>query len=301
MSFFKKLKKGLTRTSENLTSVFTKRKLDKAALQDLEEALIMADIGVKTSAKIIENFAKSRFEKEISEDEIKNALAKEIEDILSPVVANFNFKEISNKPKVIMFVGVNGTGKTTTIGKLASQASDVKKRSVIAACDTFRAAAVDQLKTWAERSGNYFYSGAQNEDPASVAYKAYEEAKKQNADILFIDTAGRLQNKKGLMDELAKIVRVLKKHDETIPHETILVLDATTGQNAVSQAQSFKEIANVTGIIITKLDGSAKGGVVVAIADALKLPIFAVGVGEGIDDLEAFSATDYARAIVGLD
>ncbi len=299
MSFFGKLKQGLSKTSSQFTGVFTKRKLDKEALQELEDALIMADIGVKTSAKIIENFAKNRFEKEISEQEIKEALAEEIENILAPVTSKLNLNDIK-KPLVMMFVGVNGTGKTTSIGKLAAQAGKMKKKCMIAACDTFRAAAVEQLKTWADRSGAGFYSASQNSDPASVAYKAYEEAMKQGADILFIDTAGRLQNKAGLMDELAKIVRVLKKHDENIPHETILVLDATTGQNAVSQAQIFKEIANISGIIITKLDGSAKGGVVVALADSLKLPIYAVGVGEAIDDLEDFTAKDFSRALVGL-
>jgi fused signal recognition particle receptor len=300
MRFFSRLRQGLAKTSGSFTGVLTKRKLDQAALDELEEALIKADVGPKTAAKIIGNFAKNRFDKEIGEDEIKTALAKEIEDILAPVVSKLELKT-DKKPKVIMFVGVNGTGKTTTIGKLSAQAKQEKLKCVIAACDTFRAAAVDQLKTWAERSGHIFYSGEANADPASVAFKAYEEAIKQKADILFIDTAGRLQNKKALMDELAKIVRVLKKHDEALPHETILVLDATTGQNAISQAEIFKEIANVSGIIITKLDGSAKGGVVVALADSIKLPIMAVGVGEGIDDLNDFSAEDFSKALIGLN
>lgn len=300
MSFFGKLKQGLSKTTGNITSVITKRKLDDAALQELEEALITADVGVKTSAKIIKEFSSSRFGKEVSEEEIKIALAEEVQKILQPVTSKLSLSEAEGKTKVMMFVGVNGTGKTTTIGKLASQANSAGQRVMIAACDTFRAAAVDQLKIWAERSGNKFFESTQNADPASVAYKAYEEAVKEQADILMIDTAGRLQNKKGLMDELAKIVRVLKKHDGALPHETILVLDATTGQNAISQAETFKEIANVTGIIITKLDGSAKGGVVVALADTLKLPIYAVGVGEGIEDLKDFSADEFSRALVGL-
>lgn len=299
MSFFDKLKQGLFKTSSNFTDVFTKRKLDAEELQQLEEALIIADVGVKTSAKIIAEFSKNRFDKEISEEEAKQALVSEVAKILAPVTANLNLEDSSKNLRVMMFVGVNGTGKTTTIGKIALQYNQLGKRVVIAACDTFRAAAVEQLKAWAERSGNKFYAGSDNADPASVAYKAYEEAIKEDADILMIDTAGRLQNKSGLMDELAKIVRVLKKHDENIPHDVILVLDATTGQNAISQAEEFKKIANVTGLIITKLDGSAKGGVVVALADTIKLPIYAVGVGEKIDDLKNFSAEEFARALVG--
>lgn len=299
MSFFGKLKKGLSKTSGNIGAVITKRKLDEAALEELEEALISADIGVKTSAKIIKDFSSTRFGKEVSEEEIKEALAAEVEKILSPVVSKLSLTT-SGKTKVMLFVGVNGTGKTTTIGKLSSQANQIGQRVMIAACDTFRAAATDQLKVWAERSGNKFFEDTETTDPASVAYKAYNEAVKEDADILMIDTAGRLQNKKVLMEELSKIVRVLKKHGDALPHETILVLDATTGQNAISQAETFKEIANVTGIIITKLDGSAKGGVVVALADQLKIPIYAAGVGEGIDDLDDFSARDFSRALVGL-
>jgi fused signal recognition particle receptor len=300
MSFFKRLKQGLTKTSSKFTAVFTKRKLDDAAIEELEEALILADIGPKCAAKIISNFSKSRFDKEILEDEIKQSLAQEIEDILTPVTKKLNLNS-EHKPLVLMFVGVNGTGKTTTIGKLASEASSLGKKTIIAACDTFRAAAIEQLKTWAIRSGNKLFSVEQNADPASVAYRAYEEAVKDKADILMIDTAGRLQNKSGLMDELAKIVRVLKKHDENIPHETILVLDATTGQNAISQTSAFKDIANISGMIITKLDGSAKGGVVVALADEFKIPIFAVGVGEQIEDLKDFTAKEFAQALLGIE
>ncbi len=300
MSFFGKLKQGLSRTSSGFTGVLTKRKLDAAALEELEEALIMADVGVKTAGQIIKLFSSSRFGKEVSEEEIKTALATEVTNILTPVASHLELSRKPEGPHVIMFVGVNGTGKTTTIGKLAYQASAAGKKCVIAACDTFRAAAQDQLKVWAERSKSSFFEGAQNADPASVAFRAYEEAVKQNADILFIDTAGRLQNKSGLMDELAKIVRVIKKHNDSIPHETVLVLDATTGQNALSQAQAFREIADVSGIIVTKLDGSAKGGVVVALADSQKLPIYAVGVGEQAEDLKPFSADDFAKALIGL-
>jgi len=301
MSFFKKLKHGLSKTSTNLGAVFTKRKLDDAALEQLEEALIMADMGPKLSSRIIADFARTRFGKEVTEEETKIALAAEIETILKPFAKPLPLFSAEHKPHVIIFVGVNGTGKTTSIGKLANQASAQGKKTMVAACDTFRAAAAQQLERWVERSGNRFFSGADNADPASVAYQAYQAAVKENMDILMIDTAGRLQNKKGLMEELAKIIRVLKKIDEKIPHEIILALDSTTGQNAISQAEVFKEIANVTGIIITKLDGSAKGGVVVAIADSVKVPIYAVGVGEGIDDLKDFEASDYAKALVGLE
>ena len=302
MSFFSKLKQGLSKTSSNINFALTAKKLDDETLEELEEALIMADLGPQTAAKIIANFRSKKFGKEITEQEIKESLAFEVQQILSPICSKINFDnpEIS-APQVILFVGVNGSGKTTTIGKLASQAKAEGKKTMLAACDTFRAAAVDQLKIWAERSGVTLHTGAENADPASVAYKAYEAAKAENIDVLFIDTAGRLQNKSGLMDELAKIVRVLKKHNEEIPHETILVLDATTGQNAVSQAEIFKEIADVTGIIVTKLDGSAKGGVVVALADKIKIPLKAIGVGEGIDDLQDFSADEFSQALLGIE
>ncbi len=304
MSFFKKLKQGLTKSSNKIstgiTDIFTKRKLDSETLEELEELLITSDIGPKTSAQIIENFAKGRFGKDISDDEVKEALSFEITKILEPCSKKLETKNDGDAPFIMMFVGVNGTGKTTSIGKIASQLKSEGKSIAICACDTFRAAAVEQLETWADRSGAYFIRGNDNADPASVAYKAFEGAKRENSDILMVDTAGRLHNKSQLMDELAKISRVLKKHDESLPNETILVLDATTGQNAINQAEVFNEIANITGIIITKLDGGSKGGVVVAIADKLKLPIYAVGVGEAIDDLKDFDAKEFADSLVGL-
>ncbi len=301
MGIFNKFKQGLTKTSSNISAVLTKKKLDTETLDELVEALMLADVGPKTSIKLVQEFSQNRFGKEISENEIKQSLSEEIIKILKPLEAKVDFARPETGPRVILFVGVNGSGKTTTIGKLAAQAASEGKTSIVAACDTFRAAAADQLKIWAQRSGSTIIEGEQNADPASLAYKAFAEAKAKNSDLLFIDTAGRLQNKKGLMDELGKIVRVLKKHDENIPHQTILVLDGTTGQNAISQAEIFKEVANITGIIVTKLDGTAKGGAVVALADQLKLPIYCLGVGEGIDDLKSFSAEDFGRAMVGLD
>lgn len=304
MSFFKRLKEGLSKSSNKISTgisdIFTKKKLDQETLDELEELLITSDIGPKTSAEIIENFAKGRFGKDISDEEVKQALSEEIEKILAPYTKKLE-PETDIKPFTIMFVGVNGTGKTTTIGKLGLRYNNEGKNITIAACDTFRAAAVEQLETWANRSGARFFKGENQADPASVAYRAFENAKNNNSDIVMIDTAGRLQNKSGLMEELAKISRVLKKHGEELPHETILVLDATTGQNAISQAETFKEVANITGIIITKLDGSAKGGIIVAIADKLKLPIYAVGVGESIEDLKEFNAKDFADALVGIE
>lgn len=304
MSFFKRLKEGLSKSSNKISTgisdIFTKKKLDQETLDELEELLISSDIGPKTSLNIIDNFAKGRFGKDISEEEVKEALSQEITKILQPYAKKLENKTDDNFPFTLMFVGVNGTGKTTTIGKFASRFKAEGNSLTIAACDTFRAAAVEQLETWAERSGSKFFKGEDQADPASVAYRAFESAKNDNSDIIMIDTAGRLQNKSGLMEELAKISRVIKKHDESLPHETILVLDATTGQNAISQVEIFKEIVNVTGIIITKLDGSAKGGIIVALADKFKLPIYAVGVGESIEDLKEFDEKEFADALVGI-
>lgn len=302
MSFFKRLKEGLSKSSNKISTgisdIIKKKKLDQETLDELEELLISSDLGPQTSANIIENFAKGRFGKDVSDEEVKQALSEEIAKILEPHAKKL--EPSAEKPYTIMFVGVNGTGKTTTIGKIASRFKENGKNITIAACDTFRAAAVEQLETWANRSNSQFFRGEENADPASVAFRAYEGAKNDGNDILMIDTAGRLQNKSALMEELAKMSRVLKKHSEGLPHETILVLDATTGQNAVSQAEIFKEIADITGIIITKLDGSAKGGIIVSLADRFKLPIYAVGVGESIEDLKEFDAKAFADALVGL-
>lgn len=303
MSWFKRLSSGLSKSSSKLTEgisgIFTKRKLDDEMLEELEELLILSDMGASTAATLVANFAKSRFDKEISEDEVKTALAEEIALLLEPVAKPLSV-EAGHQPHVIMMVGVNGNGKTTTLGKLAQQYRQRGKRVMIAACDTFRAAAVEQLSVWGERAGCPVVTGAPNADPASVAYQALEQAQAQSADILLIDTAGRLQNKANLMEELSKISRVLTKLDDTAPHETVLVLDATTGQNAHSQAQSFRGSANITGLIVTKLDGTAKGGVVVALAEKFGLPIHAVGVGESIEDLHDFTPRDFARSLMGL-
>jgi len=304
MSWFKKLKSGLSKSSGKITggitAVFTKRRLDEDMLEELEDILIMADIGATTAAKVVSEFGKERFDKELDVAEVKQALADEVAKILSPVAIPLTLVEEST-PTVIMMVGVNGNGKTTTLGKLAQQYRQQGKSVMIAACDTFRAAAVEQLVVWGERSGCEVVRGAHQADPASVAFTAFEEARAKKADILLVDTAGRLQNKQGLMEELAKISRVMKKIDENAPHHTILVLDATTGQNAHSQAKSFKDMVNISGLVVTKLDGTAKGGVVVALAEAFALPIHAVGVGEGIEDLQAFDADEFASSLMGVE
>jgi fused signal recognition particle receptor len=317
MSWFQKLKSGLQKSSSKITSgiegIFTKRKIDAATLDELEELLIQSDLGPHTSAKIIAEFAKNRVGKDADINEIKSFLSAQIQNILEPIAQKIIVPENLNPPKnnpfVILVVGVNGNGKTTTIGKLASQFKAQGKKVVIAACDTFRAAAVEQLDVWAQRAQAEIIKpeiikgeqGAEKPvDAASVAFKALEHAQRTNADILLIDTAGRLHNKKGLMDELAKISRVLKKIDETLPHETILVLDSTTGQNALAQVEAFKELANISGLVVTKLDGTAKGGVVVALADKFKLPVYAIGVGEAIDDLKDFNAKEFADNLLGV-
>jgi len=295
-----RLSAGLKKSSQKFTDVLTKRKLDEAALEDLEETLIMADLGPKTAAKIVAEFSSSRFGKEITEDEIKQALAQSVENILDPVATPFTLRDDA-KPNVIVMTGVNGAGKTTTIGKMTAQFQQQGKKVMLAAADTFRAAAVEQLQVWGQRNHCTVITGEVGADPASVAYEAYEKAVADNVDILLIDTAGRLHNKKNLMEELQKIIRVLQKQDDTAPHGCLLVLDATTGQNAVSQVETFKELVDVSGLIVTKLDGSAKGGIVVALADQFGLPVHAVGVGEGINDLQPFTAQSYARSLMGLE
>jgi fused signal recognition particle receptor len=298
--WFSKLKAGLSNTSAKLssgiTSIFTKRKLDQEALDELEELLITTDIGVDTASKIVGELAKNRFDKEITPEEIKQTLASYIADILNPVTVPLT---ITNSPQVIVICGVNGNGKTTTIGKLASYYKSQGKSVCVAACDTFRAAAVNQLEIWANRAGCKIFKGEDNADPASVAFRAISEAKTEGIDIVFIDTAGRLQNKTNLMEELAKIIRVIKKVEPEAPHNTLLVLDATTGQNAHSQVEAFKSVVNLTGLIVTKLDGTAKGGVIVALAKKFGLPIHAIGVGEGIEDLRPFNPEDFAKSLVG--
>ncbi len=302
--FFNRLKEGLSRSTsritETLTTVFKKRRLDDEALEELEDLLIAADLGVDASARVIAAFRRSRFGKEVTDEEIKQALAEEIAAILAPVARPLVLNP-ALKPHVVLVVGVNGTGKTTTIGKLAQQYHDEGKRAVLVAGDTFRAAAVEQLQIWGQRTGAPVIAGGQNADSAGLAFDALTKARAERADVLLIDTAGRLHNKAVLMDELAKMIRVLRKQDETAPHSVLLVLDATTGQNAVQQVKVFKEMVDVTGLVVTKLDGSARGGIVVALAETFGLPVHAVGVGERASDLRAFDAMDFARGLVGAD
>jgi fused signal recognition particle receptor len=299
-----RLRSGLSRTSEKLTSsisaALTRRTLDTSTLEELEEALISADLGVATAAKLSTALAAEKFEKEISDTEIREALADNIAEILRPVATPLEI-DPAHKPHVILVVGVNGSGKTTTIGKLAKNWTREGKSVVLAAGDTFRAAAVEQLIIWGERTNSPVISRDTGADAAGLAYEALEQAQQDNADILMIDTAGRLQNREDLMGELSKIIRVLRKLDPEAPHSCLLVLDATVGQNAHSQVETFKEIADVSGLVMTKLDGTARGGVVVALAERFGLPVHAVGVGEGEDDLQPFDADFFARNLLGLN
>jgi fused signal recognition particle receptor len=276
-----------------------RRVLDDAMLESLEELLIQADMGVDTALRVTANLAEGRMGRRVSAGEIKQALAAEIARIMEPVARPMPL--YPKKPQVVLVVGVNGSGKTTTIGKLASQFRAAGKTVVIAAGDTFRAAAVEQLQIWGDRAGVPVMTAPEGSDPASLAFDAMTRAEAEGADLLLIDTAGRLQNRTDLMEELAKIVRVIRKKDPTAPHNTLLVLDATTGQNALLQVEIFRKIADVSGLVMTKLDGTAKGGVLVALADRFGLPIHAIGVGEQIDDLAPFDPEDFARALVGLD
>jgi fused signal recognition particle receptor len=276
-----------------------RRVLDDEMLEQLEELLIASDMGVDTALRVAANMAEGRMGKRLSAQEIKQLLAAEITRIMEPAARPMPL--YPKKPQVVLVVGVNGSGKTTTIGKLASQFKAAGKSVVIAAGDTFRAAAVEQLQIWGERAGVPVLTAPEGSDPASLAYDAMEQARKDGADLLMIDTAGRLQNRADLMEELSKIVRVIRKQDETAPHNTLLVLDATTGQNALNQVEVFQKLADVSGLIMTKLDGTAKGGVLVALADKFGLPIHAIGVGEQIDDLAPFDPEEYAAALIGLE
>ena len=303
--FFARLKAGLARSTAKLTdaigSVFTKRKLDDAALEELEEMLIGADLGVSAAGRIVEGFRRTRFGREVTDEEVKAALAEEIAAILAPVAQPLIITR-EHAPHVVLVVGVNGTGKTTTIAKLAEQYRAQGLKVWMVAGDTFRAAAVEQLQVWGERTGAHVVVPAKpGADAAGLAFDGLRDARAARVDVLLVDTAGRLHNKSALMEELRKVVRVLKRDDATIPHSTLLVLDATTGQNAVSQVRVFKEMVDVTGLVVTKLDGSAKGGVVVALAQEFGLPVHAVGVGEKAADLRPFEARDFARSLVGLD
>jgi fused signal recognition particle receptor len=302
--WFQRLTDGLSRSSkqmsEQITSAFVaKAPLDQAKLDELEEMLIEADLGPHSAARITERFAAEKFGKDVDEDEIKEALAQAIGDELATRQGRFD-PLVGPKPYVVLFIGVNGSGKTTTLGKIAADLTDRGAKVLIVAGDTFRAAAVEQLKVWAERSRAAFVSRPAGSDAAGLAYDAVEQAQREGYDVVLIDTAGRLQNKQGLMDELHKIIRVLKKLDPDAPHETLLVLDATVGRNALAQENIFGNQIGVSGIVMTKLDGTARGGVLVPVAQASDSPIKLVGVGEGIEDLQPFDARAFARSLVGL-
>ena len=303
LSWFERLRRGLARSSSSLSEsiggIFTKRKLDDDTLQDLEDVLIQADLGLETAMRVTDALASGRYGKDVTGEEVRAIMGAEIEKVLGPVAKPLEL-DLSHKPHVILVVGVNGTGKTTTIGKLAAKLTAGGLKVMLAAGDTFRAAAIEQLHIWGERTGSPVVSSKLGADAAGLAYDAWEKAKEAGSDVLIIDTAGRLQNKAELMDELAKIVRVLGKHDPEAPHTVLQTLDATTGQNALNQVEIFKNIAGVNGLVMTKLDGTARGGILVAISAKHKLPIYFIGVGEGVDDLEPFAAKDFARAIAGV-
>jgi fused signal recognition particle receptor len=303
-SWWQRLSGGLKRTSSSIstaiTDLVTKRKLDGATVEELEELLIRADLGVDVAARIAEAIAHGRYDKQVSEAEVKAILAAEVEKVLAPVAKPIEI-DASKKPFVILVVGVNGSGKTTTIGKLSARFRAEGRKVMLAAGDTFRAAAIEQLKIWGGRTGAKVIAKEQGSDPASTAFEAVSTAQAEGAEILIMDTAGRLQNRAELMQELEKIVRVMKKVDATAPHAVLLVLDATVGQNALSQAQEFTRIAGVTGLVMTKLDGTARGGILVALAAKHKLPVHFIGVGEGVDDLSPFAAKDFAKAIAGIE
>ncbi|WP_430473043.1 signal recognition particle-docking protein FtsY [Thalassospira lucentensis] len=303
-SWFARLKNGLKRSSSKLTTgiadIFTKRRLDDDALEEFEDLLITSDLGVTTAAKLSAELAKTRFDKEVDTAEIQEFISEEVAKILEPVAKPLVI-DAGKKPHVILVVGVNGSGKTTTIGKLAKTYKDQGLKVMMAAGDTFRAAAVEQLKVWGDRTGCPVMSRDTGADAAGLAFDAIDQAQREGYDLLLIDTAGRLQNKAHLMDELKKIVRVIKKRDETAPHDTLLVLDATTGQNAHSQVETFSQATDVSGLIVTKLDGTAKGGVVVALAEKFGKPVHAIGVGEAAEDLRPFDAKSFARSLAGLE
>ncbi len=299
-----RLRVGLSRSSgklgDGISGIFTKRRLDDAALEELEELLISADLGVATAAKLAADLARERFDKDVSPEEVRGALAADVAAILEPVAQPLAV-DPAHRPHVVLVVGVNGSGKTTTIGKIAKTQSDQGHKVMLAAGDTFRAAAIDQLKIWGERTSCEVVAKAPGADAAGLAYEALERAHAEDVDLLLIDTAGRLHNKADLMAELQKIIRVLKKLDPEAPHDCLLVLDATTGQNAHAQVETFKELVQVTGLIVTKLDGSARGGVLVALAERFGLPVHAIGVGEAAEDLRPFEARAFARSLMGLD
>ena len=304
MSWLKKLTDGLKKTSTSassaLSGIFSGKKINVDTLESLEEALISVDLGVSASQKIVQELSKKYQGKTGAQDELLQALAKSIQEILEPFEKQLEISE-NNVPHIIMLVGVNGSGKTTTAGKLARRFSQEGKKVILVAADTFRAAAIEQLQGWAEKTSVDLMSADRGADPAALIYKSIEKARSQKADLILIDTAGRLQNRKELMEELAKIVRVIKKLEPEAPHHSLIVLDGTVGQNALSQLRAFQETSAITGLIMTKLDGSARGGVLVALAEEFSLPIHLIGVGEKAEDLQDFNAKAYARALMGLD
>ncbi|QEN88104.1 signal recognition particle-docking protein FtsY [Labrys sp. KNU-23] len=303
-SWWRRLRDGLSRSSNaisrGITDIVLKRKLDATTIEELEDVLIQADLGVDVSTRIAAAIGKGRFDRQISPEEVHQVLASEVEAILTPVAKPLEIDR-SRKPFVLLMVGVNGSGKTTTIGKLAAKFSADGLKVTLAAGDTFRAAAIEQLKVWAERTRSPIVAREQGADSAGLAFDALKAAQENGSDVLLIDTAGRLQNKAQLMDELAKVVRVIRKIDASAPHAVLLVLDATVGQNAISQTEIFGKTAGVTGLVMTKLDGTARGGILVALSAKFGLPVHYIGVGEGIDDLEPFSARDFSRAIAGME
>jgi fused signal recognition particle receptor len=303
LSWFQRMREGLARSSKelsgNIAGVFTRRKLDEDTLQDLEDVLIRADLGMETALRITDALSASRYGKEVSDADVRTIMASEVEKVLAPVAMPLEL-DLSHKPHVVLVVGVNGTGKTTTIGKLAAKLTEGGLSVMLAAGDTFRAAAIEQLNIWGERTNSPVVSSKLGADAAGLAYDAFEQAKTAGADVLIIDTAGRLHNKTELMAELEKIVRVLGKLDPEAPHTVLQTVDATTGQNALNQVEIFRNIAGVNGLVMTKLDGTARGGILVAIAAKHKLPVYFIGVGEQVEDLEPFSANEFARAIAGV-
>ena len=304
LSWWRRLSSGLKRTSNSLgtavADLVTKRKLDRAMLEDIEDVLLRADLGTEVAARIAAAVGAGRYDKTISADDVKSVVATEVEKVLVPVAKPLAI-DAAQKPFVILVVGVNGSGKTTTIGKLAAKLAAEGRKVMLAAGDTFRAAAIEQLKIWGERTKSPVIAAAQGSDSASLAFNALSAAREGKLDVLLIDTAGRLQNKAELMNELEKVVRVIKKVDASAPHAVLLVLDATVGQNALSQVEAFHRTAGVTGLVMTKLDGTARGGILVALAEKHKLPVHVIGVGEGIDDLAPFTARDFAQAIAGIE
>ena len=301
--WFARLRKGLSRSSqalgENIAAVFTKRKLDEDTLQELEDILVQADLGIETAMRVTDALSDQRYGKDVTDAEVRAIMAGEIESVLSPVARSLEL-DLDHQPHVILVVGVNGSGKTTTIGKLSAKLKAGGFSTLLVAGDTFRAAAIEQLKIWGERTGSPVIAREIGADAAGLAFDAWTRARDEGHDVMLMDTAGRLQNKTELMAELEKIIRVLRKQDPTAPHTVLLTLDATTGQNALNQVDIFGKVAGVNGLVMTKLDGTARGGILVAIAAKYKMPVYFLGVGEGIDDLEPFEARDFARSIAGL-